>query len=106
MRVMLDRLSPIDHPRLAGRPRTVDALAARGSGVRVLPSQVLDMPGRYDLAWLDLNEKHFVHGLSGWVLKSAEAFNNSRPSGSGHIVGTGLLNGSPRAFVLVPNSIP
>jgi hypothetical protein len=56
--------------------------------------------------WRGIIGKHFVHGLTCWVLKSAEAINNSRPTGSGHVVGTGLLNGSPRAFVLVPNSIP
>ncbi len=47
--------------------------------------------------WYDLNEKYFVHGTTGWSLKRATAVNSG-----GYIVGNGLLNGSPRGFLLVP----
>ena len=50
--------------------------------------------------WIDLNDAHFVSGTSGWVLKEATAVNDA-----GHIVGNGALNGSARAFILVPRAI-
>ena len=45
----------------------------------------------------DLNE--FIPVNSGWVLTEARGIN-----ASGQIVGNGLLNGQPRAFLLTPNS--
>ena len=50
-------------------------------------------------AMRDLNE--FIPVNSGWVLTEARGMNDS-----GQIVGNGLLNGQPRAFVLTPNSGP
>ncbi len=45
----------------------------------------------------DLNE--FIPVNSGWVLTEARGIN-----ANGQIVGNGLLNGQPRAFLLTPNS--
>jgi hypothetical protein len=50
--------------------------------------------------WLDLNDKYLVHGTTGWALKRATAVNTQ-----GYIVGNGLLNSSPRGFLLVPRTI-
>ncbi len=49
--------------------------------------------------WMDLNDKHFVHGTTGWVLKEATGVNNL-----GQIVGNGTYYGSPRAFILIPRA--
>jgi len=49
--------------------------------------------------WIDLNDQHFVSGTAGWVLKTANAVNES-----GQILGNGTLSGSPRSFVLVPRA--
>ncbi len=48
-------------------------------------------------AWVDLNDKHFTHGLTGWTLQQANAI-----SDTGVIVGVATLSGSPRGFMLVP----
>ncbi len=48
-------------------------------------------------AWLDLNDKHFTHGLTDWVLQQANAI-----SDTGVIVGVGTKSGSVRGFILVP----
>jgi len=50
-----------------------------------------------DGVWKDLNDKHFVHGSSGWNLQSAEAISDSNV-----IVGVGLHSGSQRGFMLIP----
>ncbi|MBX3732184.1 MAG: hypothetical protein KF791_06275 [Verrucomicrobiae bacterium] len=49
--------------------------------------------------WVDLNDPHFTHAPSGWILKDASGIN-----ASGQIVGNGLFNGSQRAFVLIPRT--
>lgn len=49
--------------------------------------------------WLDFNDRHFVHGTTGWVLKEATAINSNDA-----VVGIGTLNGNTRGFVLVPRS--
>jgi hypothetical protein len=49
--------------------------------------------------WLDLNDRHFVHGTSGWVLKEATAINSTDA-----IVGIGSLSGNTRGFVLIPRT--
>jgi len=46
-------------------------------------------------SWIDLNDKHFVHGLTGWDLAVASSINNQ-----GWIVGIGLKNGQTRGFLL------
>lgn len=51
----------------------------------------------YSDPWKDLNDRHFVHVTTGWVLQSATAINNT-----GYILGNGTLNGSSRGFVLIP----
>ncbi len=50
-------------------------------------------------AMRDLNE--YIPVNSGWVLTEARGVNDA-----GQIVGNGLLNGQPRAFLLTPNSGP
>lgn len=50
-------------------------------------------------AWLNMNDKFLVHGLTGWDLKIARAVNTS-----GHIVGNGTLNGNVRGFLLIPRT--
>ena len=47
--------------------------------------------------WRDLNDRHFVHGLTGWDLEQAKAINSA-----GVIVGNGKLNGNSRGFILTP----
>jgi hypothetical protein len=50
-------------------------------------------------SWRDLNDKHFVHGISGWQLERANSIN-----GNGVIVGNGKLSGTPRGFILTPRT--
>lgn len=53
----------------------------------------------YDGGWKDLNDRHFVHGSTGWVLQSAEGISKGNV-----IVGNGLLLGAPKAFMLLPRT--
>jgi hypothetical protein len=50
-------------------------------------------------SWKDLNDRHFVHGLTGWSLQKAVGVNSS-----GVIAGNGLLNGTTRGFILIPRT--
>ena len=49
--------------------------------------------------WIDLNDRHFVAGHSGWSLQTALRVNDQLL-----VAGNGIKNGSPRAFVLVPRN--
>lgn len=49
--------------------------------------------------WLDLNDKHFVHGTANWALKEATSINTANT-----IVGHGTFNGSTRGFILIPRT--
>jgi len=51
----------------------------------------------YKNGWKDLNDRHFVHGSAGLSLQSADAI-----SDTGFIVGTGVLSGNMKGFLLVP----
>lgn len=50
-----------------------------------------------DGIWKDLNDKHFIHGSTGWNLQSAEAISDNKV-----IVGLGRLSGTQRGFMLIP----
>ena len=63
-----------------GTVTTSKAFVSRGIGV---------------YAPVSLNDKHFVHGLTGWDLAVASSINNQ-----GWIVGIGLKNGQARGFLL------
>lgn len=47
--------------------------------------------------WQDLNDQHFIHVSSGWILQSAEAISDNNV-----IVGVGVLSGIQKGFILVP----
>ena len=49
--------------------------------------------------WVDLLDRHFVHGVSGWVLQNANAISSNNV-----IVGSGTLNGMARGFILTPRT--
>jgi len=49
--------------------------------------------------WRDLNDRFFIHGYAGWVLRSADAINDLN-----YVIGNGTLYGQPRAFLLVPRT--
>lgn len=51
-------------------------------------------------SWRDLNDRHFVHGLTGWSLDEARGVNESST-----IVGKGTYNGQSRGFLLTPRSV-
>lgn len=53
----------------------------------------------YYLPWIDLNDRHYVHGTTGWSLKEATALNDT-----GVIVGNGTLSGANRGFILIPRT--
>lgn len=76
-----------DQGRIVGRSRSA------GGADRAV------MRNNYGDSWKDLNDRHFLHGASGWVLRSATAVNNT-----GYIVGNGTLNGATRDFVLIPRT--
>ena len=46
--------------------------------------------------WLDLDDRHFVSGLTGWSLQTATGIN-----AQGDIVGNGHKDGAKRGFVLI-----
>jgi len=49
-----------------------------------------------DGVWKDLNDRHFIHSSTSWILQSAKTISDSRV-----IVGVGLFSGSPRGFMLI-----
>lgn len=63
-----------------GTATTSKAFVSRGIGV---------------YAPVSLNDKHFVHGLTGWDLAVAHGINNA-----GWVVGVGTKNGQTRGFLL------
>lgn len=77
------------------------AFALNNSGTVVGTAELLDRSARafVSVGGVMKNLSDLVPVTSGWTLTEARGINDA-----GQIVGSGLLNGQPRAFLLTPNS--